>query len=122
MLTADVLVMMEDSMSQKGVNIQKREDIVSPFLFFMMGILIFFTFYMPEAMAAPVDRVDELDVIFTWLKKLIAWGFYLIGSGAGLNFGYQLAAIQNFRSAGISAAATALCLGLGAKLSATAII
>ncbi len=80
-------------------------------------------FYVSDALAAPVDaRVDELDAIFTWLKKIVSWGFYLIGSGAGLNFGYQLAAIQNFKSAGISATAAALCLGLGAKLTATAII
>jgi len=79
--------------------------------------------YLPEVLAAPVDaQVQELDAIFTWLKKIVSWGFYLIGSGAGLNFGYQLAAIQNFKSAGISATAAAHCLGLGAKLTATAII
>jgi hypothetical protein len=54
--------------------------------------------YGTESMATPTDaRVDELDAIFVWLRGIISWGFYLIGSGAGLNFGYQLAAIQNFK-------------------------
>jgi hypothetical protein len=105
------------------MNIQGTKRLAAAFPMLMAFAIAFSVFYIPEAMAAPVDaRVDELDAIFTWLKKIFAWGFYLIGSGAGLNFGYRLAAIQNFKSAGISATAAALCLGLGAKLSATAII
>lgn len=109
-------------MSAMQAKIFQTKDLKFLFPVLMIVMVVWLVCYLPEASAAPSDKVDELDSIFTWLKKIIAWGFYLIGSGAGLNFGYQLAAIQNFKSAGISATAAALCLGLGAKLSATAII
>lgn len=101
------------------LDLKNKKLLCSLGIYFIVSGLVAFT---PEILAQTTEDVDGLKDLFEWLQKLIKYGMWAVGAGATLNFGYQLAIVQNMRAAGISGGAAALATVLGKKLTVSAII
>ena len=97
-----------------------NKKIIKPILALSLAMTVIIA---PEVLAkTAAKKVDGLDDIFNWVQNMMQYGVIVIGSGAFLNFMYQLVSVQNLRAAGISGACAALAGGVGTKLVTSMVI